>query len=437
MLFKAVSVIFSEDWHGSSFIQRVNAFVDPEIKKLPLKIALVISLLSICLTASAEELHRASDSPACSSDHESKTNVALVTRAEQIQEMTVNQSIEIQPSCTKNEKNSKIAEIVNSSLQKGLSCLGKLDGGVPKENFRRMQEILENSSRKLKITCEQSDKYENHNVLNQTLGFASFANDPNFPSIHLNPSVTNPKANATDIERIIFHEVIHLLGYYHGESIDYPYACDACCFGSGDAAKIGCEICTGKFHEVDDPEYQKQLMKLAKARGYTAAYPKAAMDVLLKHPQDRELMTWYIINLGIFDSPLAQALTHELNLPDDIGSDFVISGYEQFFPPAEVLANAFRLFLNGNLAELQSVFIIFNDKLGEIKKLGPKKTVDGDEELLMNRKDFDQHLRALEDVSNALRFAAVDKLKELAKSAKTAEEKERLQKLAFRLTVLF
>ena len=123
------------------------------------------------------------------------------------------------------------------------------------------QSLVENS--KVSITCEETS-------YNWTTSFAGHASvNPegktmdgkfNHPFISINPNhpASEPPVSSSErknLQRTLFHEQLHNLGYRHGEGIEYPYACEDCCFpdeGENDHLRIqelSCRICSGEYEE--------------------------------------------------------------------------------------------------------------------------------------------------------------------------------------------
>ena len=74
--------------------------------------------------------------------------------------------------------------------------------------------------------------------------FISF--DPN--AIADNLEGKSDEEKEIEIQKLFFHESMHLLGYQHGQDVEYPESCARCEFNHDcDVNNVHCKICTGDF----------------------------------------------------------------------------------------------------------------------------------------------------------------------------------------------
>ena len=69
-----------------------------------------------------------------------------------------------------------------------------------------------------------------------------------------------------ELKAATFHELFHTIGYLHGPSIEYPYACEECCFPMyPDVKELACRLCSEDYSSVSDQRYIKDLKAYAAA----------------------------------------------------------------------------------------------------------------------------------------------------------------------------
>ena len=126
--------------------------------------------------------------------------------------------------------------IVVESLTTGLQCLDHL-GYAASKNADKIRAMFSSSgdSQRPKFYC--SDSWVHLGQGWDTLAHASVDDVNNkelrdghwllHPYISLAPSTS---LEAPSISGLIFHELLHNLGYLHTEHIEYSYSCEQCCF---------------------------------------------------------------------------------------------------------------------------------------------------------------------------------------------------------------
>lgn len=195
-------------------------------------------------------------------------------------------------SCFRNMGKDYFDKQVKAALKQGLSCLQNVaqnsaqnsaQSGPQKKDAKvftlidRFTKHFEDSGEGAKITCDESagawehvNAYASHSPQEEAFGKHQLRH----PYILLNPkfkkgfgslSKGDESFEEREFQGIVFHELIHNMGFSHGEGQDLAYACEACCFGESGAS--ACRLCEGGFKGARDPEYVYELAKLETALG--------------------------------------------------------------------------------------------------------------------------------------------------------------------------
>jgi hypothetical protein len=165
---------------------------------------------------------------------------------------------------------------VKETMNKGMQCLGGLAKKSPgingisgaARNLKGLANLM--AGNKISLVCTDlgydwdgvaghastspKDKLDSHSV--------------SHPYFSLSPNVqrTNSKFTADDkreLAKTIFHEQLHNLGYRHnGEKEEFPYTCEACCFGDFSTGnekekEAACKVCTEDYKNSGSKEYSK------------------------------------------------------------------------------------------------------------------------------------------------------------------------------------
>lgn len=155
---------------------------------------------------------------------------------------------------------------IDEAGQDGLKCLKALN--KPGSN-----EIVENllklhAKKSVTYTCQNTDfgwkdDYWAMGSVNKT------ADEPELdlyhPYVAIHPK-KGPSSNTSDLKNILFHESLHNLGYYHGGTPEYSYACGECCMPMYPSDQdLACKICSTKYSGVSDPQYAKDFWDWAES----------------------------------------------------------------------------------------------------------------------------------------------------------------------------
>jgi hypothetical protein len=178
----------------------------------------------------------------------------------------------------------RFGQMVKSTMQKGLQCMLDLDKyknpktmsmtGALRNSFELTQLLKTNE---VSIVCSETD-YSWEGVA----GHASTTSDAKIekppvkhPFLSINPTYPKNEKRPTlseffDFKKTIFHEQLHNLGYLHGHDVEYPYACESCCFDEVDemdeedkpdpVQQSACNICTGDYTSEVDENYIRDIV---------------------------------------------------------------------------------------------------------------------------------------------------------------------------------
>ncbi len=224
---------------------------------------------------------------------------------------------------------------VRDSMKTGLQCLADLHSSHGSQrvmtgalrNAFELTRLLE--SDQVKIVCsEQEYHWEG------TAGHASTVPGQSLrelnvthPYISLNPH--DPQSGQrqgtseelTELKKTLFHEQLHNLGYRHGHDVEYPYACEDCCFADGDneEAKVAaCRICAGNYQNEVDPEYVRDFIFYTQKSYRNSRGVEAALQFLKENPKSTQgLSLMALASADIFNpvGPLLAQKTLDRNLP--------------------------------------------------------------------------------------------------------------------------
>ncbi|MCB0405630.1 MAG: hypothetical protein KDD51_12670 [Bdellovibrionales bacterium] len=172
-------------------------------------------------------------------------------------------------SCLKYHSLPQWREIIEGALTTGTTCLKQRGSKQSLEIAAGVEgtaQLIQGKA--LKFLCEEEGySWKAANPRDENLQADAVATDPDnphFPTIHMNPRKL-PRLSVEELQRILFHESIHLLGYGHFTHIEYSYSCEHCCFhskeDSEEAQRLGCNICKGKYTGIKDPRYIDDIMQ--------------------------------------------------------------------------------------------------------------------------------------------------------------------------------
>ena len=166
-----------------------------------------------------------------------------------------------------------------SGIEKGVSCLEALNTPLTKSILERIDKLLMNQEKKIKLVCLKKFDDPNH------FAISTYPNEPGYPKIKY-----NLQSPSSDMEALGFHEFLHLVGYpfVHGFEPDRTNACESCCFGDKNPEAESCKICS----EVPDSEKNYDcsfLIKKDPRINKHKIYNHTESEILKSYPRAKEL----------------------------------------------------------------------------------------------------------------------------------------------------
>ncbi|WP_146037757.1 hypothetical protein [Halobacteriovorax sp. DA5] len=198
--------------------------------------------------------------------------------------------VQIHKSCLENFGDDNFETLMRNSLDKGMSCLSELgtnnkETGAKAEiaNIINLLNIqLSGKVKPTSVICHQNDYSWQGTIANASVGNNKLKNlGVDGPYVSLNPKMKSGFLNSIkngpprdELEGIVFHELLHNLGYRHGHGIDVSYGCEVCCFSDKKSAKVAaCNICLGGYDPKNeiDPNYLRDMATLSSETGLVSA----------------------------------------------------------------------------------------------------------------------------------------------------------------------
>lgn len=198
----------------------------------------------------------------------------------------------------------KFITALEEGTTEGLACLKKLASPAADKNLQLLRNLF--ASNKLVYFCAEHSKDWKKSHL---FAHASINEESNLPIEGIqHPYVSyDPQLVLLDSEykgRIetyetlkagSFHELFHNIGYVHGITIEYPYACEECCFPAyGNVREIACKLCAGDYQGIGDRRFLADLKEYQQASffGNSFALDLLQRRALFNKPADPELLKY-------------------------------------------------------------------------------------------------------------------------------------------------
>lgn len=192
----------------------------------------------------------------------------------------------------------RIAQAVNDGLKKGLSCLSKLNDSGKMNAAKLLSFFEKNAAKKGIIYCghpgetviQGKDPSSTSVIISRNYAAHSFPRDiPNFPGLYLNLDYEEFQKNPNSVSSTIFHEMMHWLGYPHGEGIDVAYLAETCCTSNPElefekiAQKESCSLLkdSPKFTSA---EYHRRFSRIMKHIFISSVPLQAAWNASFQTP---------------------------------------------------------------------------------------------------------------------------------------------------------
>lgn len=251
----------------------------------------------------------------------------------------IDYNLSIHKSCYKNFKSEKFNKYAKNAVTRGLSCLSEiakksksLKGRAEVFNLLDMFKIhFERGENNIEFACnEDSVSWRSANAYgSHSPGPAFGKNQLKHPFVIINPSFRNDwlgnvERNSRDysdekFQGVLFHEMIHNMGYRHGVGLDLSYACEGCCF-SGEKLEVGeitksdnlaCKLCVGNYKDETDEQYMEDMAKFEAGReSYAFVELIVEKNKSIKWNDRRlsSILEYYFINDDRFGRALAKEL---------------------------------------------------------------------------------------------------------------------------------
>lgn len=203
----------------------------------------------------------------------------------------IGSSIKVHKTCyQKFSKKKRIDQYFLDSLKEGVQCLSTLSQQnitSPKrlkvfDLLDRFKAHLSNPSALMSIACGDDSLVSEAALGVASVGATAKGGRYNLehPFIVLNGkykssfwndiSFNERGVSEEKFKGVIFHEMIHNMGYGHGDDIELAYACEACCFG--DKSSNSCRVCTGDYDNVLDANHLFDLSLISQGSGSLALF---------------------------------------------------------------------------------------------------------------------------------------------------------------------
>ncbi|MFP5385034.1 MAG: hypothetical protein ACLGHN_03085 [Bacteriovoracia bacterium] len=231
---------------------------------------------------------------------------------------------QIHKSCLEGDDGGWFLLQTERAISEGLSCLDGLSkngGRGAGRNLTLLNSLL--SRKNVQIICnEPGYDWGEGTVAHAT---SSGKDDKAFlkhPGISMNPRIlTDYKSNGpngiTEFKKTIFHEQLHNLGYLHNHDIEYPYACETCCFPENENSAVteaACKVCSGNYAGNTDIAYIRDITSFGALRYNSSHAVSATLAHIKENPDSIEGMGYLALNLsGIFD-PVGGQLAEKVML---------------------------------------------------------------------------------------------------------------------------
>lgn len=213
--------------------------------------------------------------------------------------------------------------MLKNGMGKGMACLKKLAVENKKNktsengalyNLLKLTNLMKGNN--ISIVCNE-DKFnweataahastdDTDKIQNPKVNHPFISVNSTYPKVKSRPE----KDEVSFMTSILFHEQLHNLGIKHGEGIEYPYACDECCF-SGDDLKpnerdkkeSACRICSGNYKSASDKKYVMDMVDWGQKAYKQDRAARAVLKYQRENPKERVGMFMYAdATSGIFN----------------------------------------------------------------------------------------------------------------------------------------
>lgn len=179
-----------------------------------------------------------------------------------------------------------LTQASTEGIRRGVYCLRELGPSGKMLAAKLISFFQPKAAKKAKIQCTHSGETlgpKGHEiVVKKHFSAHAFDHDsPEFPGLYLNLDDESFAEEPEFAAGVIFHEMIHWLGYAHGSGIDISYLAESCCFTNSEvtleknAQTEACNLL--KDHpSFTSEDYHRRFARVMKSRGLPTIPLKAA-----------------------------------------------------------------------------------------------------------------------------------------------------------------
>jgi hypothetical protein len=273
------------------------------------------------------------------------------------------------------------ALVIREGIERGMLCLERLKGVGARKNTRLLKKLF--ASGTLTYQCNEKKFPWGH-----LQARASHSKDANVeayslkhPFISIRPGFQI--SSREELEKVLFHEYFHNVGFSHNASVEYAYACEECCF-SERPEHHACMICSKDYAGISDPNYIRDFWEwvdLSKtpmeiSKGFT-------IRSALYHADDKAPL-WYYLLRDKFQGNLVTKFFSEELITKKLSTDPLVmerslmkipKKLEFLIPLSREAAKArFSLLMNKDLDEASRIYHDLDIKPLQLSlRLFPKK----------------------------------------------------------------
>lgn len=218
---------------------------------------------------------------------------------------------------------------VRDSMKTGLQCLADLHLKYGSQrimtgslrNAFELTRLLE--SDQVKILCSEEEYHWDgtaghaSTVPGQSLNELGVAH----PYISLNPhdpqsgQHSGTSEELAELKKTLFHEQLHNLGYRHGHDVEYPYACEDCCFADGEDEEVkeaACRVCAGNYQNEVDPKYVRDFIFYTQKSYRNFRGVEAALHFLKENPNSTQGLSLMALASADIFNPIGPHLAQKI-----------------------------------------------------------------------------------------------------------------------------
>lgn len=239
----------------------------------------------------------------------------------------------VHKSCLDNGGKDWFLDNSKKAIEEGLACmnrLGQAGGRGAAKNFASLTNLLEGKN--VQVICNETGYDWGSGTIAHATTSSSQEKDSvlKHPGISVNPaSISSYRlegaAGSNEFVRTIFHEQLHNLGYLHGHDIEYPYACEVCCFpGDEDTASqknIACKVCSGNYNGSTDVAYLRDISKYGKEFYSSNNAISTNIAFLKANAGNNTGMSYLAYNLADIFNPIGNHLAQKLKANNQLNPE--------------------------------------------------------------------------------------------------------------------